>query len=134
MKIEIGGTEYDAEFNGFTPIAYSRCFSETMENGKRRPKDIADAVSKIADSLSSFGLPAIVPLLEILYACIKTANPKFGVPFDDWVSELPPDVYNLERADGWATDVMGFVEENFFPSARNAVDTATAEAASAATA
>lgn len=134
MKVTIGGTEYDAEFNGFTPIAYSRCFSETMENGKRRPKDIADAVSKIADSLSSFGLPAIVPLLEILYACIKTANPKFDVSFDDWVSALPPDVYNLERADGWATDVMGFVEENFFPSARNAVDTATAETASAATA
>lgn len=134
MKVTIGGTAYDAEFNGFTPIAYSRCFFETLDNGKRRPKDIADAVSKIADSLTTYDVPAIVPMLEILYVCIKTADPKFAVGFDEWVSSLSPETYSLERADGWATDVMRIAEDNFFPSARRAVDTATAETASAATA
>lgn len=134
MKVEIGGTAYDAEFNGFTPIAYSRCFFEVLDNGKRRPRDIADAVSKIADSLTTYDVPAIAPMLEILYACIKTADPKFSVGFDEWVSGLPAGVYNLERADGWAADVMRVVEDNFFPSTRDAVEAATGETANAATA
>ena len=77
--------------------------------------------------------PAIVPLLEIFYACIKTATPKFDTGFDEWVSSFPSDAYNLERKDGWASDVMRIVEDNFFPSAaKDAVEAEGAEKASPA--
>ena len=76
MLIKVGEKEFEATFNAFTPIAYSRCFNEVVEGGRKRPKDIADAVSKIAGSLMTSDVPAIVPLLEIFYACIKTATPK----------------------------------------------------------
>lgn len=127
MLIKVGEKEFEATFNAFTPIAYSRCFNEVVEGGRKRPKDIADAVSKIAGSLMTSDVPAIVPLLEIFYACIKTATPKFDTGFDEWVSSFPSDAYNLERKDGWASDVMSIVEDNFFPSA--AKDTVEAEGA-----
>lgn len=130
MLIKVGEKEFEATFNAFTPIAYSRCFNEVVEGGRKRPKDIADAVSKIAGSLMTSDVPAIVPLLEIFYACIKTATPKFDTGFDEWVSSFPPDAYNLERRDGWASDVMRIVEDNFFPSAaKDAVEAEEAEKA-----
>lgn len=133
MLIKVGEKEFEATFNAFTPIAYSRCFNEVVEGGRKRPKDIADAVSKIAGSLMTSDVPAIVPLLEIFYACIKTATPKFDTGFDEWVSSFPPDAYNLERRDGWASDVMRIVEDNFFPSAaKDAVEAEEAEKASPA--
>ena len=133
MLIKIGEKEFEATFNAFTPIAYSRCFNEVVEGGRKRPKDIADAVSKIAGSLMTSDVPAIVPLLEIFYACIKTATPKFDTGFDEWVSSFPSDAYNLERKDGWASDVMRIVEDNFFPSAaKDAVESEGAEKASPA--
>ena len=76
-------------------------------------------------------VPAIVPLLEIFYACIKTATPKFDTGFDEWVSSFPSDAYNLERKDGWSSDVMRIVEDNFFPSAKEDVEAKTAEEESA---
>lgn len=137
MKISNGAKEYEAVFNGFTPIAYSRCFSEKTERGTMRPKDIADAVSKIADSLITYDVPAITPLLEIFYACIKTADisreeKQLAVGFDDWVSEFPAESFDLQNGDGWATDVMHIVEENFFPKAKEHVDAETAEETGAA--
>lgn len=133
MLIKVGDNSYEATFNAFTPIAYSRCFNEVVEGGRKRPKDIADAVSKIAGSLMTSDVPAIVPLLEIFYACIKTATPKFDTGFDEWVSSFPSDAYNLERKDGWASDVMRIVEDNFFPSAaKDAVEAEEAEKASPA--
>ena len=127
MLIKVGEKSYEATFNAFTPIAYSRCFNEVVEGGRKRPKDIADAVSKIAGSLMTSDVPAIVPLLEIFYACINTG-------FDEWVSSFPSDAYNLERKDGWASDVMRIVEDNFFPSAKEDVEAAPAEEESAAAA
>ena len=133
MVIKVGDKEFEATFNAFTPIAYSRCFNEVVEGGRKRPKDIADAVSKSAGSLRTSDVPAIVPLLEIFYACIKTATPKFDTGFDEWVSSFPSDAYNLERKDGWASDVMRIVEDNFFPSAaKDAVEAEGAEKASPA--
>lgn len=133
MLIKVGDKEFEATFNAFTPIAYSRCFNEVVEGGRKRPKDIADAVSKIAGSLMTSDVPAIVPLLEIFYACIKTATPKFDTGFDEWVSSFPSDAYNLERKDGWASDVMRIVEDNFFPSAaKDAVEAEGAEKANPA--
>lgn len=133
MLINVGEKSYEATFNAFTPIAYSRCFNEVVDGGRKRPKDIADAVSKIAGSLMTSDVPAIVPLLEIFYACIKTATPKFDIGFDEWVSSFPPDAYNLERRDGWASDVMRIVEDNFFPSAaKDEVEAEGAEKASPA--
>lgn len=134
MLIKVGEKSYEATFNAFTPIAYSRCFNEVVEGGRKRPKDIADAVSKIAGSLMTSDVPAIVPLLEIFYACIKTATPKFDTGFDEWVSSFPSDAYNLERKDGWASDVMRIVKDNFFPSAKEDVEAAPAEEESAAAA
>ena len=133
MLIKVGEKSYEATFNAFTPIAYSRCFNEVVEGGRKRPKDIADAVSKIAGSLMTSDVPAIVPLLEIFYACIKTANPKFDEKFDDWVSAFPAEAFDLERADGWAHDVMQIVRDNFFPSSKqDAVEAEEAEKTGAA--
>ncbi|EEA89615.1 hypothetical protein [Collinsella stercoris] len=131
MDIRIGEKAYKAEFNGFTPIAFSRAFKEVAENGRKRPRDIAEAVSRIADSITTYGVPAVTPLLEILYACIKTAEPTFSKTFDEWVSALPSSAFNLERKDGWATDVMRIVEDNFFPSAKDGVEAEAAEKAAA---
>lgn len=139
MLIEVGDKKFEAVFNGFTPIAYSRCFSEKTERGTMRPKDIADAVSKIADSLITYDVPAITPLLEIFYACIKTADlglseKQITIGFDEWVAGFPADAYDLQRGEGWAADVMSIVEENFFPKAKEHVDTETAEETVSATA
>ena len=128
MEITVGESIYTAEFNGFTPIAYSRCFSVEKENGTRRPKDIAEAIGKIGDTMATYGMPAIEPVLEIFYACIKTADPKFKFSFDDWATSFPADAYDLQREDGWAADVMsGLIEPNFFPSSADGVDAAPAE-------
>lgn len=131
MEIRIGEETYKAEFNGFTPIAYSRAFSDATANGRKRPRDIADAVSKIADSLTTYDVPAITPMLEILYACIKTATPTFPQTFDEWASNLPSGTFSLERKDGWAADVMRIVEDNFFPSAKDGVEAEASEKAAA---
>lgn len=131
MDVRIGEETCKAEFNGFTPIAFSRAFTEVTETGRKRPRDITDAVSSIAESLATCGIPAITPMLEILYACIKTATPTFSRTFEDWVSSLPAGTYNMERQDGWAADVMRIVEDNFFPSAADVVEAETSEKADA---
>lgn len=132
MIIKVGEKEFEATFNAFTPIAYSRCFNVDNPNGTRRPKDINEAVGAILAAQSEYGFPPIAPLLEIFYACIKTATPKFDEKFDDWVSGFPADAYDLGRDDGWASDVMGIVRDSFFPSAKEDVGTAPAEEESAA--
>lgn len=130
MVIKVGEKEFEATFNAFTPIAFSRCFNVVKPNGTMRPKDINEDVGAILDNLDKFGFPPIVPLLEIFYACIKTATPKFDEGFDRWVSSFPTDEFDLERTDGWASDVMGIVLDNFFPHAkRDAVEAETAEEA-----
>lgn len=126
MKITVGETEYEVDFNAWTPIAFSRCFHVVGDNGVTRPKDISEDVGLILESMKSVGIPAITGLLEIFYACIKTANPKFDVPFNKWVSSFPPGSYDMMRSDGWASDMMDIVKENFFPSAPDDVDTAPA--------
>lgn len=75
----------------------------------------------------------IVPMLEIFYACAKTANPKIK-PFKDWIGDFPPDAYDLERSGGWSADVMEIVKENFFPHAKEDMAAETAEATDAAAA
>ena len=105
MIVKIGDNEYEAICNGLTPIAY-----------------INEAVGAILDAQRVYGFPPIVPLLEILYACIKTADPRFPVKFDDWAAAFPADAYDLGRSDGWASDVMDLVAENFFPHAQKDVE------------
>lgn len=135
MEIKVGDATYTAEFNGFTPIAYSRCFHVEKQNGTRRPKDIIEAVGLIAETMTTYGIPSIEPLLEIFYACIKTSDPKFPTQFNDWVSSFPADAYDMGRADGWAADVMsGLIEPNFFPSPADGVDAAPAGKADTAAA
>lgn len=136
MEIRVGETAYNAEFNGFTPVVYSRCFFVKKPNGMTRPKDISEAVGSIAANLDTFGFPAIAPMLEIFYACIKTAQPSFDVKFDDWVRSFPADAYDLAKGDGWASDVMQeLVEPNFFPRPKqDGVDAETAEEAKPAAA
>lgn len=132
MLIKIGDKEFEATFSAFTPIAYSRCFHVENPNGTRRPKDINEAVGAILAAQMEYGFPPIAPLLEIFYACIKTASPKFDEKFDDWVSAFPDDAYDLGRDDGWASDVMEIVTDNFFPSQKDDVEAAPAEKASSA--
>ena len=134
MLIKVGENSYEATFNAFTPIVFSRYFHVVNPNGTRRPKDINEAVGAILAAQNEYGFPPIAPLLEIFYACIKTATPKFDEMFDEWVSAFPADAYDLVRADGWASDVMEIVQDNFFPSAKEVMDTATAEEESAAAA
>lgn len=132
MLIKVGDKEFEATFNAFTPIAYSRCFNVENPNGSRRPKDINEAVGAILSAQMEYGFPPIAPLLEIFYACIKTASPKFDEKFDDWVSGFPSDAYDLGRSDGWASDVMEIVTDNFFPSQKDDMEAAPAEKASSA--
>lgn len=133
MLIKVGDREFEATFNAFTPIAFSRCFNVVKPNGITRPKDINEDTGAILENLEKFGFPPIVPLLEILYACIKTADPKFDEGFDAWVSSFPADGFDLGRNDGWASDVMTIVQDNFFPSAKkDAVEAETAEKAAPA--
>lgn len=140
MQIKIGDVAYEAAFNGFTPIVFSRTFTVDKMNaageptGAKRPKDINEDVGMIVESMQACGMPAMAALLEIFYACIKTADRKFDTPFSAWVESLPAEAFDLQKGDGWAADVMGIVEDNFFPSAHDDVEAAPAEAASAATA
>ena len=127
MIIKVGEREFEATFSAFTPIAFSRCFNVENPNGTRRPKDINEAVGAILAAQSEYGFPPIAPLLEIFYACVKTATPKFDEKFDEWVSAFPADAYDLGRSDGWASDVMGIVSDNFFPSTKENVEPAPAE-------
>lgn len=133
MVINIGEMEFEAEFNGWTPIAFSRVFKvETLDNegnptGKFRPKDINEDVGLIVEAMQSCGMPAMSALLEIFYACIKTATTAFKQTFGDWVKSLPREAFDLQKGDGWAADVMGIVEDNFFPSAPDGVEAAPAK-------
>ena len=126
-EIAVGGETHPVACNAFTPIVFSREFSVTRADGSRRPKDINEDVSMILDVTANSSVAPVVPLLEIFYACAKTANAKLK-PFDEWVKAFPADAYDLERSDGWASDVMGIVRENFFPHAGKDVETAPAEA------
>lgn len=133
MVIKVGELEFEAEFNGWTPIAFSRVFkAETLDNegnptGKFRPKDINEDVGLIVEAMQSCGMPAMSALLEIFYACIKTATPAFKQTFGDWVKSLPKEAFDLQKGDGWAADVMGIVEDNFFPSTPDGVEAAPAK-------
>ena len=94
MLIKVGEKEFEATFNAFTPIAFSRYFHVVNPNGTRRPKDINEAVGAILAAQNEYGFPPpIAPLLEIFYACIKTATPKFDEMFDEWVLAFPADVH-----------------------------------------
>ncbi len=130
-EIAVGDDTYPVACNAFTPIVFSREFSVTRADGSKRPKDINEAVSMIMDVTANSSVAPIVPLLEIFYACAKTADAKLKA-FDEWVKAFPADAYDLERADGWASDVMGIVQESFFPHAKKDVAAATAEAPHAA--
>lgn len=135
MKITVGEVEYEAEFNGWTPIAFSRVFTVTKPDGHTRPKDITEAVGMIVESLNAYDIPSITGLLEVFYACIKTATPKFDVPFSEWVASFPVDAFDMTKGDGWAADVMGIVGANFFPQPKpDDVDTAPAKKTRAAAA
>lgn len=134
MVIKVGENEYEATFTAFTPIAFSRCFNVENDNGAKRPKDIAEDVGMIFASMQTVGIPAITALLEIFYACIKTATPKFDVPFKEWVEGFPPEAYDMQKEEGWASDVMQIVRDNFFQSANDGVDASPAEASDAAAA
>lgn len=129
MEIRIGKETYKAEFNGFTPVIYSRVFSEESKGGYRKPGEITNAVAQIAESIAAYDIPAITPLLKILYACIKTADAKYPKSFKEFAASLPVGAYNLQCEEGWATDVMGIVEANFFPQKTDGVDAAPAEKA-----
>lgn len=126
MLINVGDNKFEVACNAFTPIVYSRYFTVGNTTITRRPKDINEAIGSILVSLNEYGFPPIVPMLEIFYACIKTADPKFDKKFDEWVSEFPPESFDLGRADGWATDVMHIVEDNFFPSQKEDLEAAPA--------
>lgn len=132
-EITVGGETYHVECNAFTPIVFSREFSVARADGSKRPKDINEDVSMVLEVQACSSVAPVVPLLEIFYACAKTADRKLK-PFDEWVKGFPADAYDLERSDGWATDVMGIVQENFFPNAGKNVEPATAEASDAAAA
>lgn len=133
MKIKVGETEYEATFNAFTPIVFSREFMVKEPNGSVRPKDIVEDVGLIVESLNAVDIPSIAGLLEIFYACIKTADRKFDLPFDKWVMEFPPDAYDLKKAEGWAASVMEIVADNFFPSASDGVGAKGAKKSASAT-
>lgn len=139
MIVKIGDVEIEAVFNGFTPIVFSRCFTvekigeDGNPTGRYRQKDINENVGQIADTMKACGMPPMAALLEILYACARTANPKFDEPFGSWVRSLPQEAFDLQKGDGWAADVMKIVEDNFFPDAPDGVDAkATEKAASSA--
>jgi hypothetical protein len=132
-EIAVGDKTYPVACNAFTPIVFSREFSVTRADGSKRPKDINEDVSMILDVTANSSVAPVVPLLEIFYACAKTASAKLD-SFDEWVKAFPADAYDLERADGWAADVMGIVSENFFPHAGKDVEPATGEASDAAVA
>lgn len=131
-EISVGDEVYPVACNAFTPIIFSREFSVTRKDGSSRPKDINEDVSAILQVQAAYAMPPIVPMLEIFYACAKTAGAKLK-PFDDWVKSFPAEVYDLERSDGWAADVMQLVQQNFFPHAKDNLETETAEASDSAT-
>lgn len=131
--INIGGSAVPVACNAFTPIVFSREFSVERADGSKRPKDINEDVSMILEVTSASSVAPIVPLLEILYSCAKTANPKIK-PFNEFIGDFPPDAYDLERSGGWSADVMEIVKENFFPHAKEDVAAETAEATDAAAA
>ena len=100
MVIDFGdGMEFEATFNGFTPIVFSRTFSVEKPNGATRPKDINEDVGMIVETMKSCGMPSMTALLEIAYACIKTAKPRWGLGFDKWVKSLPPAAFDLQKGD-----------------------------------
>ena len=132
-EIAVGGETYPVACNAFTPIVFSREFSVTRADGTKRPKDINEDVSMVLEVQACSSVAPVVPLLEIFYACAKSADRKLK-PFEEWVKGFPADAYDLERSDGWASDVIDIVKENFFPNARKDVEPAPAEASDAAVA
>lgn len=138
MVIKVGDVEFEADFNGFTPIVFSRTFTVDKLNangeptGAKRPKDINEDVGMIVESMQACGMPAMSALLEIFYACIKTANRKFDTSFNAWAESLPAETFDLQKGDGWAADVMGIVEDNFFPSTPDDVEAPPAKKTRAA--
>ncbi len=130
-EIAVGGKTYPVACNAFTPIVFSREFSVERADGSKRPKDINEDVSMILEVTAGSRVTPIVPLLEVFYACAKTADPKTK-PFNEWIGNFPPDAYDLERSGGWSADVMDIVKENFFPHAKEDVAAETAEATDAA--
>lgn len=112
--ISVCGVEHKVTCNAFTPIVYSAAFKVEKSNGLLRPKDITEAIGVIAESMSCVGIPAIVPLLEIFWAIEKTADRSLEV-FDQWLGKFPADAYDLTQGDGWASDVMQIIEQNYFP-------------------
>lgn len=130
-EVKVGDAVYPVACNAFTPIVFSREFYVERSNGSKRPKDINEDIVMILEVSSSSPVAPIMPLLEVFYACAKTADRKLA-SFDEWLGGFPADAFDLEREDGWASDVMGIVKENFFPHAAADVETATAEASDAA--
>ncbi len=124
-SINVGEAEYPVACNAFTPIVFSRAFWVEKGNGDRRPKDIGEDVAAIAEVLRTYSMPPILPLLEVFYACAKTADPKLAA-FDEWLGPFPMEAFDLERGDGWAADVMQIVQENFFPHAGQDVEAPSA--------
>lgn len=137
MKLAFGDKEFEAVFNGFTPIVFSRNFHVDMldgdgkPTGRRRPKDINEDVDLIVETMRACGMPSMTALLEICYACIKNAKPRWSSTFKDWARSLPPEAFDLQNGEGWAADVMKIVEDNFFHSASHGVEAAPAEETSA---
>ena len=65
MVIDFGeGMEFEATFNGFTPIVFSRTFSVEKPNGATRPKDINEDVGMIVETMQSCGMPSMTALLR----------------------------------------------------------------------
>lgn len=120
-SVKVGDAEYPVACNAFTPIVFSRAFWVEKPSGDRRPKDIGEAVAAIAEVLRTYSMPPVLPLLEVFYACAKTADPKLA-SFDEWLGAFPVEAFDLERGDGWAADVMQIVQENFFPHAGQDVE------------
>ena len=75
MVIDFGdGMEFEATFNGFTPIVFSRTFSVEKPNGATRPKDINEDVGMIVETMKSCGMPSMTALLEIAYTvCMRSS-------------------------------------------------------------
>ena len=132
-EIAVGGETSPVACNAFTPIVFSREFSVTRADGTKRPKDINEDVSMVLEVQACSSVAPVVPLLEIFYACAKTADRKLK-PFEEWVKGFPTDAYDLERSDGWASDVIDIVKDNFFPHAKEDMAAAPAEASDAAVA
>lgn len=109
------GKELELECSAFTPIVFSESFSVEKPDGGHRPKDLTEAIAEITDRIAESGVPPMSPLLEVLYACAKSADLK--IPgFRKWLESLPDDALDLSREDGWAKEVIDLITQQFFRS------------------